>query len=156
MCYAKGCYTPQHVVDAPVAEASPGMGDFHDLGAQVLDLLAGLGRVAGQPHKPTRPPLGQIAQLDHDRDGCALVLRRAIAFMVVCGLLSNVNRHKDHDHFYGPNEYYFQGRRDFYAGRIAVEAVWRRRPIERTTQVSSSRELSMRRIRQLALAPNFS
>lgn len=48
--------------------------------------------------------------------------RRAIAFLFVAGLLSNVNRKKDESHFYGPNEYYFQGHRDFFTGRSPTVA----------------------------------
>ena len=69
----------QQVVDTSVAKAPTGMGNFHDLAAQVFCHLIDLGRVAiavtGEPHKPARAALRQIALLDHHGDSHALGLR---------------------------------------------------------------------------------
>ncbi|RYF29997.1 MAG: hypothetical protein EOO23_06145 [Comamonadaceae bacterium] len=53
--------------------------DLHDAGLQILGHLIALRwvaiAVAGEPHKPARTSLGQIALVDHHGDCCALGLR---------------------------------------------------------------------------------
>jgi hypothetical protein len=69
----------QQVMDAPIAEAPTRMRDLHDAGVQILGGLIALRRVsiavAGEPHKPARTSLGQIALVVHHGDCCALGLR---------------------------------------------------------------------------------
>jgi len=73
-----GEFRAQQVVDAPIPESPPRLGDVDDGGGERSRLLIRHRRVpvtiAGEPHKPTGVAFGQIEPLDDLPDGLALDL----------------------------------------------------------------------------------